>query len=64
MVKNPNANVLVCFLKDEIAKAEIDVIRIKAGHKVKTHGNTKYRRGKIKIYRRVMKEETFLKICS
>ena len=44
MVKNPNANVLVCFQKDEIAKAEIDVIRIKAGHKVKTHGSTKYRR--------------------
>ena len=44
MVKNPNANVLVCFLKDEIAKAEIDVTRIKAGHKVKTHGSTKYRR--------------------
>ena len=26
------------------AKAEIDVTRIKAGHKVKTHGSTKYRR--------------------
>ena len=44
MVKNPNANVLVCFQKDEIAKAEMDVTRIKAGHKVKTHGSTKYRR--------------------
>ena len=43
-MKNPNNNVLVCFLKDEFIKAKIDVTRIKAGHSVKTHGSTKYRR--------------------
>ena len=59
-MKNPNNNVLVCFLKDEFIKAKIDVSRIKAGHPVKTHGSTKYRR--MEEERRKSPEQLFLSL--
>ena len=44
MVKHPNSDVLVCFIKDEFMKAEMDVKKVQQGLKVKTMGQAKYRR--------------------
>ena len=44
MVKHPNSDVLVCFIKDEFMKAEMDVKKVQQGLKVKTVGQAKYRR--------------------
>ena len=44
MVKHPNSDVLVCFIKDEFMKAEMDVKKVQQGLKVKTKGQAKYRR--------------------